>query len=149
MKRKIKSRSVLYAFLDSQGVLETGTNKDIKNAKEQYWRDYRNQCKKIKRQENKSFEIFFNIKEAGIIKREAEKNNTSVTDYIKQSALTNNKGVVDRVQIGKLRQVLFSNYNAISNLYEQNKIPEQLGNQLLEQMLKMEKEVLAFIHSKR
>src|SRR5258705_9612425 len=109
MRRRIKNGSRLYYFLEEQGVLESGNKELIENTKKKYWKECRKNYKRIKRQESKSFVIFFNFKEFKIINQEAKKSHTSPTNFIRQSALNNNRGVVDRVEIGKLRKELFSN----------------------------------------
>lgn len=147
MKRKTKNGSAIYSYLDSQGVLEAGNNAQIQEAKKKYWADYRRKYKKIKRKESKSFEIFFSFKEMKIIKRETKRHRISSTNYIRQSALKVGKSIIDPVAVGKIRKVLFMNYNVLLEISKQNKVTQELGNQLLEQMLDLEKKVLAFLNS--
>lgn len=147
MRRRIKKNSGIYAFLHASGVLEHGTSDDIEKAKKQYWAKYRKKYKQIKRKESKSFEIFFNFKESRIIATEAKKYHTSPTNYIKQSALRDTQGIVDRVAIGEIRQLVIRHHNMLLELVEENKLPQPTGSQLLTQISLLEERILDFFLS--
>ena len=144
MKRKIKKGSTIYSFLDKQGVLENGNDELIEIAKKRYWSDFRKEYKKIKRKESKSFEIFFNFKEAKIINSEASKYHTTPPNYIKQSALLNKKSIVDHVAIGEIRELVIMHHNTLLAISEENGLAEPIGGQLLNQASLIEKRVLEF-----
>ena len=149
MKRKIKNSTGLYSFLDAFGILEHGTGKEIEQAKQQYWKDYRRKYNKIKRRENKSFQILFNFNEAKIIAREAEKHHCSPPNYIKQSALSNKQNIIDKVAIAEIRELVIVHHTTLINLTEENKLSHPINNRLLNQASQIEEKVLAFLSSKK
>lgn len=146
MKRSIKKNAGVYAFLDRSGLLENGTGKAIEQAKKQYWKDYRKKYNKIKRQENTSFQIFFNFKKVKRITQEAKKYHTSPTNYIKQSALANNKNIFDPVVVGEIRELVILHHNALRTLTEENKLSQPISDKLLNQASELEKKCLTFFH---
>lgn len=147
MKRRIKKNSGVYAFLDASGLLENGTGKDIEQAKKQYWKEYRKKYNRIKRKENTSIQILFSFKEEKLIKQKAEKYHTSPTNYIKQSALANNKNIFDQVVVGEIRELLILHHNALRTLAGENKLLQSISDQLLNQASLLEKRVLDFFSS--
>lgn len=147
MKTSNKKNVGVYAFLDTSGLLEKGTGKDIEHAKKQYWKDYRMKYNKIKRQENTSFQILCNVKEVKIIKLNAEKFHTSPTNYIKQSALANNKSIFDPVVVGEIRELMILHHNSLRTLADGNKISQPISDRLLNQVAELEKRVLDFFSS--
>jgi hypothetical protein len=146
MKRKTKTSSTLYSFLEAQGVLETGNSEVILNAKKKYWAEYRRKWKKARRQERQSFDIFFSFKEMKIVTREAKKYHISITGYIKRSALMT-KQIFDPVAVGEIRELLFFHHNSLESLSEENISSQHLVNQLVQQIVQIEKKVLGFFQS--
>ena len=147
MKRRIKKNDGVYAHLDATGLLENGTGKAIEQAKKQYWKEYRKKYNRIKRQENTSFQILFSYKEEEIIKQKAEKYHTSPTNYIKQSALANNKNIFDQVVVGEIRELMILHHNALRTLARENKLTPPISDRLLTQAAELEKRVLDFFSS--
>src|SRR5882724_11575645 len=145
---RIKKKNIgVYAYLDSRGLLEKGTGKEIELAKKEYWRDYRKKYNKNKRQENRSFQILFNFKEAKIIARQAKKYHCSAPGYIKQSALSEKQNIVDWVTVGEIRELIIGHHTTLINLIEENELPQPIGNKLLFQASLLEKRILDFFSS--
>jgi hypothetical protein len=147
MKRSIKRNSGIYSFLDNSSLLENGSSEAIEQAKRKYWRDFRREYKKARRHEYKSFEIPFTPKELNIIIKEAERNHTSPTNYIKQSALGNKKKIVDPVTIGEIRELLILHHNSLKTLTEENQLHELTADQVLNQVTLIETRVFDFFSS--
>lgn len=147
MKRRSKKNAGVYTFLDNSGLLENGTGKAIEQAKKQYWKEYRKNYNRIKRQENTSFQILFNFTEEKIIKQKAEKFHTSPTNYIRQSALVNNKNIFDPVVVGEIRELVILHHNALRTLAGENKLSQPISDRLLNQASFLEKRVLDFFSS--
>ena len=147
MKKRIKKNAGVYAHLETTGLLENGTGKAIEDAKKKYWKEYRKIYNKIKRQENASFQILFSLKEVKIIQQKAEKYHTSPTNYIKQSALANNKNIFDPVVVGEIRELMILHHNALRTLAGENKLSQPISDRLLNQAAELEKRVLDFFSS--
>lgn len=118
MKRSAKRYSPLYEYLDTTGVLSTGTSEDIETAKKKYWAQYRKVWKKQKRKEQKSFEVFFSMKETKLLAGYAIHERLSITGYIKKAALESNSKSVSPVIAGEIRQSLMQLYYAIVSMNE-------------------------------
>lgn len=146
MKRKIKRGSSLYAYLDKLGVLETGSPAAIEDAKNRYWKDYRTQFKKRKRQEKRSFEVFFTISEGNGIAKQAKRYNTSPTNYIKQTVLSNKCSIIDPICIGRIRELAILHYTTLLSLKDDNKIKDPIAKQLLSQASELEERLKDFFH---
>jgi len=84
MKRKGKG---IYQYLQSEGVLETGSDEAIKAARKRYWAQYKAAWRRNKRNTSKSFEIIMNPKEHARIQGAAKMHKRSSTSYIKEAAL--------------------------------------------------------------
>ena len=147
MKRSIKKNAGVYAFLEASGLLENGTSEAIEQAKKQYWKDYKKKWKKEKQKECKTFEVVFSLQELKIIISGAKKYHTNPTNYIKQTALTNKQSIIDPVAIGEIRELVVSHHNTLLVLTEENELPEQIADQLLNQASELEKRVLDFFSS--
>ena len=146
---KKNSGSGLNTFLEASGVLATGTKEEIQRQKRMYWNNYKREYNKQKRKEHKVFEIFFDKKEFEIVRRSAQKRQTSVTNYIKLKALADHGGLVPPSVIGELREVLYLNYTAIENATEENQLSEKLGTQILQRLISIEKIVFNALGKRR
>lgn len=143
--RKVKKGSGIYSYLNELGLLERGTDEELKNAKKVYWNNYKKQNKKENRKEDKSLKIFFNKKEYKIISIGAAKQRTSKTNFIKQSAITCQ--IISSVIVGEIRESLVLHHNTLLLLIEEKIISEEHGNQLVNQISEIEKRVLNYFHN--
>jgi hypothetical protein len=141
----MKSKSGLYDYLEKIGVLQNGTTNDIIIAKKTYWKAIRKEWRKKQRLECKSYTIFFNLKEQKAMAKIAKLKSTSITNFIKQSALDKaNSGVgVDMITIGKVREVFFATYNSVEG--NKSNDNEKLQLKILNHLLELERSVLNII----
>lgn len=148
MKRKIKKGSGIYTFLEASGLLKTGSNADIEQAKKQYWATVRKEYKKTKRQRCKGYTVFLNYHELKIISKTAQKQRiNSITTFIKQASIAycNNQFVIDKVAIGEIRQALSLHYMAIQTLRDENIVPHQVADKLLKQIIFIETKTMNLV----
>lgn len=149
MKRKVKSSSGLYEYLEQQGVLQTNDAALITAAKKEYWTAYKRQWKKNRRKECKSFLVYFDTVEVKVIIKAAAKQHTSPTNFIKRAALASgsDKYSSNPVLVGKIRELLALYFNTVHTMIDEEAIPTALGNFLLEQFAEVEIRILALLHS--
>lgn len=85
MKRKNKQSGV-YAYLNTLGLLENGSEVELSIARKEYWKKYQANWIRTKRKQA-HLTVYFNNKEFRIIKNAARNNKRSNTRYIKEAAL--------------------------------------------------------------
>ncbi|MBL7821296.1 MAG: hypothetical protein JNL65_11835 [Saprospiraceae bacterium] len=150
MKRMLNSKSSIYSFLKSSGVLESGTPEEIKNARHQYWKQYKRKWRIQKRKSNSEFTIYFNEEELEEISMEAKRHKLSRTKFIKQTcfAYLNKTFIVpDSKEVKIIAQQLSMTYNSIQELIEDNAIEFKSGKSILEAIYKMEREILPVLNN--
>lgn len=150
MKRKFNSKSSIYSFLKSSGVLESGTPEEIKNARHQYWKEYKRKWRIQKRKCDSEFTIYFNDEELKEISTEAKRHKLSRTKFIKQACIAYlNKSFIvpDAKETKRIAQHLSMTYNSIQELIEENKIEFKSGKSILEAIYKLEREILPVINN--
>lgn len=136
----------MYAYLDSIKVLENGTAIDIAQAKKDYYRIYKSQWRKNDRKHSKVFEILLKDDEYTEIAMAAKAHKLSKTRFIKTAALAylDKRFIVpDMHSIGVIRQLLALNYSTLQSLFEENKLPFEIGRDLLRQMATLENSILS------
>jgi len=149
MKRAIKNKSGVYSYLCSTKVLETGSDKDIANARKEYWKGYKAEWRKKQRLETKEFTIVCTVQEVKDILEAARKHKRSRSNFIKESCLAylhKRYLVPDVVAINSIRQQLAMNINTLKQLFDENKVSYQTGTSLLQKMAVLEQVVLAELH---
>ncbi len=120
MPRKAKN-SGMWAYLDALGVLEKGTEEEIKSAKQAYRKQYLLNYKRNKRATKPEFTISL-IKDNGeysTILSSAKHHKLSISSFIRLATLAyiNKTYVVpDRFQIAKLEQLLSQCLNEIQRI---------------------------------
>lgn len=145
MKRAIKKKSSLYAYLDTCGVLENGKEEDIRSAKRQYYKEYKRLWRKEKRRKEQEFTMSFSKEELEQITEAARKNKMSRTKYIKRTTLWHMSQVYivpDIVEVRRISQWLAMHYNLLEQMIEDEKISSQLGNSLKRKIEEIEHQVL-------
>lgn len=145
MKRALKKKSSLYAYLNSTKVLETGSDQDIAMARKAYWKAYKAQWRKSERKELRQFVIALTANEARQVAAAAKMHKRSVTWFIKKSCfayMTKQYLPVDPLALTTIRQLLAMNLNALHKLFDDNKLPFDSGRQLLAQMEELEQKVM-------
>ena len=149
MKRALKKKSNIYAYLDSTKVLETGTDEAIMQAKKAYWSAYKVSWRKGQRKATEQFTIAFSPAEAKQIAISAKMHRRSKTRFIREACLAYINKIFltpDRIALGSIRQALALNYNALQNLFNENIVPYQAGQMLMQQMAELEQTVHQQLH---
>jgi hypothetical protein len=149
-KRTLNSKSNLYAFLKSSGVLENGTHDDIQKVRKEYWREYKRIWRIKKRKTENEITISFASEEFKEISFESKRHNLCRTKFIKQACLAyiNKTFIVpDAKETKRIAQHLSMTYNSIQELIEENKIEFKSGKSILEAFYKLEREVLPVLNN--
>lgn len=149
MLRKNKYGSGVYAFLETTGVLERGTDEEIKRMKARYWAQYRKQWKKNKRCLSKTVEIQLTFKEQKVIAKLAEQQCQSVARFIKNAALSSNQRYISPEIVGEIRASLIGHYNSIQTLTEDNVVSSEIGQKLMHQAEIIERKILQVVKPNR
>lgn len=150
--RRIKKKSSLYSFLDESGLLEKGTEDEIKAARKKYWNEFKRTWRKEKRIREKEFTVSFTKDELKLITNEAKRHRKSIPRYLKSTTLNyiaQRYLVPDEMEVKRISQLLAMNYNVLLQIVEEEKVRTQLGDILLGKISELEKRVLVHLcHSK-
>lgn len=116
-----KRKSAMWYYLDALGVLENGTEEEIKMAKKAYRKEYYLSYKRNQRATKPEFTISFTNKngEYTKVKRGAERHKMTITAFIRSSVLAyiDQKYLVpNQDQIANLEQILSQCLNEISKI---------------------------------
>ncbi len=150
MKRKLNSKSSIYTFLKSSGVLMSGTPDEIRNARIIYWREYKRNWRKLKRRAEKEITLCLTADELQVITKEAKRHKISKTRFIKQACLAYlNKSFIvpDLKEVKKISQILAMSYNFIQEMTEENKMDFKSGKSILESIYRLEREILPVLNN--
>ncbi|MFN8288987.1 MAG: hypothetical protein U0U70_01900 [Chitinophagaceae bacterium] len=141
MKQLIKQGTGLYTYLSDTGVLHTGNDEAIKQAKQEYWRQYRKQWKKNKRQQSKKYVLLFSFQEARVITKKAVARQLRPAQYIKQTALTGND-VIGTVLKGRIREQVLLFCFILDSLTETHQLEDTIKNEIIESATRLEEAIL-------
>lgn len=144
MEHKTKRGSGVYAYLAACGVLDKGTPADITAAKRRYWAERKRAWKKVKREEQKCFEIFLSKHELKAVQDKATHLRLSVTRYIKQAALMN-ETMLPPILRGEVRQLLMQQYNVAEELMEEGAVAEEIQEGVLTKLLTVQQQILSLL----
>ncbi len=145
MKRKPNTKASVFAFLKSSGVLENGTHEEIQRKREEYWNEYKRKWRKMKRKSEKEFTLSFSAEDLKEISTEAKRHKLSRTKFIKQACMAymNKRYIVpDAMEVKKISQLLSMTYNSIQEMFEENKVDKSTGQEILNRIFKLEREIL-------
>ena len=145
MKRKPNTKASVFAFLKSSGVLENGTHEEIQRKREEYWNEYKRRWRKMKRKSEKEFTLSFSAEDLKEISTEAKRHKLSRTKFIKQACMAymNKRYIVpDAMEVKKISQLLSMTYNSIQEMFEENKVDKSTGQEILNRIFKLEREIL-------
>ena len=143
-QREGKKTNGLWAYLESTGILEKGSNEEIKRAKREYKKKYILAYKRDQRASHGEFSILLSKRngEFGKVKSAAENYNMAMTAFLKASAfayLDKTFLVPDKTQIAKMEQLLMQTLNEIQCIACKEK--EQKYELLMQQVQKMQREL--------
>ena len=116
-----KNNSGMWDYLDSVGVLEKGTDEEIKAAKKVYRKKYFLEYKQKQRVNKPEYTINFKKEngEHGRISIAAKQHKMTVTSFIRSAALaylSRTYIVPDRLQVARLEQLLSECLNEIKSI---------------------------------
>jgi hypothetical protein len=116
--RKIKPNSNIWQYLNDAGVLEHGTEAEIKAAKKAYKKKYLLSYRQRQRREKQEYIILLSKEngEFNTVASAAKKHSMSVTAFLKTGCLAyiNQHFIVpDRVQLAKMEQLLSQCLNEV------------------------------------
>ena len=116
-----KNNSGMWEYLDAVGVLEKGTDEEIKAAKKAYRKKYFLEYKQKQRSNKPEYTINFKKEngEHGRISLAAKQHKMTVTSFIRSAVLAylNRTYIVpDRLQIARLEQLLSDCLNEIKSI---------------------------------
>lgn len=149
-RRKLNSKSNLYSFLKSSGVLEKGTHEQIQKIRAEYWREYKRKWRNAKRKSEKEITISFSQDEIKEISIESKRHKLTQTKFIKQAcfAYMNKTFIVtDSKETKRIAQYLSMTYNSIQELIEENTVEIKSGKSILEAIYNLEREILPALHN--
>lgn len=138
--------SGLYAYLDSIKVLETGSAVDITLAKQKYKKMYKANWRRERRHAAKVFEIALMGDEITDVSKAAKVHKMSKTKFIKAACLAYIQKqfvVPDIHSVNVIRQLLAVNYTYLQTLFDENRIPFEIGKDLMLRMAELENGVLS------
>ena len=142
MKRKPKSGSGVWQYLEQTGVLE-GTAEEIEEARKRYWKEYK---KRYKAEHHKTYSVLLSEVEFKQLVRAAEKHHAAPTSFLRQAAFAymNQTFVVpDAEAVAEIRLLLARKYFCLQQMVEAGSVRITDAERLLEQMSRLEQEVLA------
>lgn len=149
-RRKINSKSNLYSYLKSSGVLENGNHDAIQKVKKEYWKEYKRKWRNSKRKMVNEITISFTREEFKKISNESKRHKLNRTNFIRQAcfAYLNRTFIVpDAKEVKRIAQQLSMTYNSIQELIEENSIEFKSGRSILEAIIKLEREILPVLNN--
>lgn len=147
---KKKNTYGVYSYLDSTGVLEKGTDEVIIEARKEYWKKYKAQWRKQKRQVEKELTTSWTIDELKDLTKSARYHKMSRVGYIKSATIAySNKAYIipDKMEVRRIVQLLNMNYNLIQEMVDEKTLHLQTGKIILEKIFELERAVLVSLHS--
>ncbi|MBI4930850.1 MAG: hypothetical protein HY841_08825 [Bacteroidetes bacterium] len=123
---RTRKNTSLWAYLDSIGILENGTDEEIKKAKREYKKKYIFQYKRNQRSSHAEFSILLSKRngEYGKVKSAAENHKMTMTAFLKASAfayLNKQYLVPDKQQVARIEQFLIQISNEIQRIARREK----------------------------
>lgn len=147
---KRKNINGVYAYLDSSGVLDGGTEEAITQARKKYWQQYKASWRKQKRAMEKEITISWNKEELQLLNKASKQHHTNRTKFIKSATIAYiNKAYVvpNELEVRRISQYLAMVYNSIQDMIEVDTIPLQVGKILSEKILNLEHALLVSIRN--
>ncbi len=149
MKRRVKGRSSVYAFLHESGVLDTGTHEEIQSARKAYWKEYKRKWRNEKRRKEKEITVSLDNLELNSLSLEARRHKITRTQFLKLAAFAyiNRSFIVpDKVEVRQIEQLLSMTYNSIQDLLENDAMSFNVGRDALATIRKLELDILPTLH---
>jgi hypothetical protein len=125
-------------------LLQDNSDADLNAKKKAYWRAYKRNWKKQKRQQEKGFEVFLTLEEYRSLLPKAKQCSMSITRYLKTAALQAN-GVLTAALVGRIREVFVQQYHTAQTSLEEHSDDTDL---VLEALAVAEQRVIALLISR-
>jgi len=145
-----KSKSQIYDYLNSAGVLESGSHEDIQYARKEYWREYKRKWRQEKRKKEKEITLSFSKEEISLLSKAAKKHKLTTTAYVKQATLayTNRSFLVPDVEtVKRIAQLLAMHYNQIQDAVDEGILQRITGSEVLEKIYDLERCILPLLYN--
>jgi len=131
----------LHGYLDAVlGAIPSPTNKQIKEAKQEYWKLWYRHYRREQRKNRKEFTLGFDTTQLLAIQK--QKGNLSISDFLYQaieSALTGNGiSTIDKESLGVIHQNLMHLMNLLEELQDDD--TSQLQDEILTRLAELEKQ---------
>lgn len=141
---KPNNLSNIYEFLETSGLLETGTPEEITAARAQYWKNHRAAFRRQQRQERKEYNIAFQKSDSTLLRNAAKYHHLSETEFIRKATISYIKH--ERVPINEeclieIHQILVMIYTHVQILEEA--YTDRSRSHLLKQFETLEKQIRA------
>jgi len=138
-----KTNNGLWEYLERTGILENGTDEEIKAAKKAYRKEYLLKYKQKQRTHKPEFNVNFSNEKGEYhkIKEAAKNHKLTITSFIRRATIAyiNQKFIVPNIdQVAKLEQILSQCLNEIQSLvkvrdrffWERDKRLEKIENRI-------------------
>ncbi len=123
--RKLRANTGIWKYLAECGVLENGTEEQIKAARKAYKKKYILAYKRKQRGELKEITVLLNKEESAKVSEQAKKHQLTVVSFLKTAALAylEKKYIVpNKEQVAHIEQTLIQILNEIQVIAKRNKI---------------------------
>jgi hypothetical protein len=117
--RRLRKNTGLLKYLEHTGVLATGDQTAIAEAKKAYWRNYDKESKRKKRQQKRAFTISFIPKEMQHINRNAKAKGYEIAEYVKacvRADIENSYVIPYPYLLREIEQLLLTYLNTIKEI---------------------------------
>ena len=139
----------MWTYLDELGVLDSGTDTEIKKAKREYRKLYKRIYQREYRVDHPEFSISLTQEEEAIIAEAARKHHRSRTAYIKESSIAYTSKlylVPDPTAVANLEQLLNLIYQEIQVISQLDSRPFNCYKELFQRIEKIETEVAQIMY---
>ncbi len=150
--KKVRRNSGMWLYLENLGVLSSGSDEQIKQAKLAYRKIYYRNHKRQKRKEGLEVLICLNKLERSHLEREAKRHGQKLPTFIREATLSYIRQVymvVDRKVVAHIQQLLFQTVHEIQVIAKQKhwftnpskfekleQIIEKLDNEIIQALTK-------------
>lgn len=134
----------VYEYLEKSGVLDNGTSEEIQKVRQEYWKIYKRNWRKNKRNNETEITSSFTESEFELIENYAKSHNLSKPQFVKQAALSyiNKKYLVpNEIEVRKITQLLSQYLDVIIDQIEEENFSQKTGDEILFNINKLEKQI--------
>jgi len=143
MKRKTVSG--LATYLESCGISNASSPEAIARCRNMYLNECKRRYKHEKSKREHSFTVWFTNEELAVIAEASCAHEVSKTRYIQQACLAYAKRkylVIGRAEVAEIKQMLALNHTDLLSLFDENRLPYDMGIDVLRRMECLEEKIL-------